>query len=396
MLAGLVVLAPLSPPLGLRPRAWPPLACEGGWNFVEAKRGLPEVPPLLADAVQSPFGAPLFIGAPQTQPVADSDAYEQLLRAQREGTLVVHIADTRRNFRKAAGSVAVVARVIGLTSGRPGGSLASVTLMGVGRCEVLGLAAGRGRVVTVRVRPYRDEALGERERAETVELCARVRSLWAEVSDRHRALQDIKLQGKLRRLGGPASAALLGIPTEQLADLRAISKGVPLGEAPEAQVPQTLTLTLTLSLSLSLTLTLTPEARRPSAGGIEASLAEAIDLDELVSQVVHLGATSGALRSGEPGSCLAVDGEAAAEEEAAYASTLSLVALRLTSTADAEEEKEDLALSESRRCLARLQLVTARLERRRAQQMVEQSLTPNPNPNPNPNPTPNPSPNPNA
>ena len=364
MLAGLVVLAPLSPPLGLRPRAWPPLACDGGWNFVEAKRGLPEVPPLLADAVQSPFGAPLFIGAPQTQPVADSDAYEQLLRAQREGTLVVHIADTRRNFRKAAGSVAVVARVIGLTSGRPGGSLASVTLMGVGRCEVLGLAAGRGRVVTVRVRPYRDEALGERERAVAVELCARVRSLWAEVSDRHRALQDIKLQGKLRRLGGPASAALLGIPTEQLADLRAISKGVPLGEA--------------------------PEARRPSAGGIEASLAEGLDLDDLVSQVVHLGATSGALRSGEPGSCLAVDGEAAAEEEAAYASTLSLVALRLTSTADAEEEKEDLALSESRRCLARLQLVTARLERRRAQQMVEQSLTPNPNPNPNPSPNPNP------
>ena len=356
MLAGLVVLAPLSPPLGLRPRAWPTLACDGGWNFVEAKRGLPEVPPLLADAVQSPFGAPLFIGAPQTQPVADSDAYEQLLRAQREGTLVVHIADTRRNFRKAAGSVAVVARVIGLTSGRPGGSLASVILMGVGRCEVLGLAAGRGRVVTVRVRPYRDEALGEGERAEAVELCARVRSLWAEVSDRHRALQDIKLQGKLRRLGGPASAALLGIPTEQLADLRAISKGVPLGEA--------------------------PEARRPSAGGIEASLAEGLDLDDLVSQVVHLGATSGALRSGEPGSCLAIDGEAAAEEEAAYASTLSLVALRLTSTEDAEEEKEDLALSESRRCLARLQLVTARLERRRAQQMVEQSLTPNPNPNP--------------
>ena len=239
-----------------------------------------------------------------------------LLHAQREGTLVVHIADTRRNFRKAAGSVAVVARVIGLTSGRPGGSLASVTLMGVGRCEVLGLEAGRGRVVTVRVRPYRDETIGERERAAAVELCARVRSLWAEVSDRHRALQDIKLQGKLRRLGGPASAALLGIPTEQLADLRAISKGVPLGEA--------------------------PEARRPSAGGIEASLAEALDLDELVSQVVHLGATSGALRSGEPGSCLAIDGEAAAEEEeeeAAYASTLSLVALRLTSTADAEEEK---------------------------------------------------------
>ena len=363
MLAGLVVLAPLSPPLGLRPRAWPPHACDGGWNFVEAKRGLPEVPPLLADAVQSPFGAPLFIGAPQAQPVADSDAYEQLLRAQREGTLVVHIADTRRNFRKAAGSVAVVARVIGLTSGRPGGSLASVTLMGVGRCEVLGLEAGRGRVVTVRVRPYRDETIGERERAAAVELCARVRSLWAEVSDRHRALQDIKLQGKLRRLGGPASAALLGIPTEQLADLRAISKGVPLGEA--------------------------REARRPSAGGIEASLAEGLDLDELVSQVVHLGATSGALRSGEPGSCLAIDGEAAAEEEAeeaAYASTLSLVALRLTSTADAEEEKEDLALSESRRCLARLQLVTARLERRRAQQMVEQSLTPNPNPNPNPSP----------
>ena len=108
--------------------------------------------------------------------------------------------------------------------------------MGVGRCEVLGLAAGRGRVVTVRVRPYRDETIGERERAEAVELCARVRSLWAEVSDRHCALQDIKLQGKLRRLGGPAPRHT--IPTEQLADLRAISKGVPLGEAPEARRPR--------------------------------------------------------------------------------------------------------------------------------------------------------------
>ena len=40
---------------------------------------------------------------------------------------MVHIADTRLNFRKAAGSVAVVARVVELSAGRPGGSLASVT-----------------------------------------------------------------------------------------------------------------------------------------------------------------------------------------------------------------------------------------------------------------------------
>ena len=50
MLAGLVLLRPLSQPLHLRPRAWPPLACDDGWNFVEAKRGLPEVPPILAAA----------------------------------------------------------------------------------------------------------------------------------------------------------------------------------------------------------------------------------------------------------------------------------------------------------------------------------------------------------
>ena len=208
--------------------------------------------------------------------------------------------------------------------------------MGVGRCEVLGLAAGRGRVVTVRVRPYRDETIGERERAEAVELCARVRSLWAEVSDRHCALQDIKLQGKLRRLGGPAPRHT--IPTEQLADLRAISKGVPLGEA--------------------------PEARRPSAGGIEASLAEGLDLDDLVSQVVHLGATSGALRSGEPGSCLAIVHRRGGGSGGG--SGIRLDALAGGTAADkytvgAEEEKEDLALSESWRCLARLQLVTARL-----------------------------------
>ena len=41
-----------------------------------------QVPPLLVEAVQSPFGAPLFLGAPQAQPVADPAAYEQLQRAQ--------------------------------------------------------------------------------------------------------------------------------------------------------------------------------------------------------------------------------------------------------------------------------------------------------------------------
>ena len=217
MLAGLVLLPPLSRPLRLRPRAWPPLACEDGWNFVEAKRGLPEVPPILADAdasdtahtecmdllrlhcvctlhircartrchrcsskpcsrpsahrsssarhKPSPWPTPprtsnssarrcaatrhvrrlqLCVVAAQLCAVAVPPLYRRCLRyatsrcalqhpprpaapprparapsatpracthaAQREGTPVVHIADTRLNFRKAAGSVAVVAR----------------------------------------------------------------------------------------------------------------------------------------------------------------------------------------------------------------------------------------------------------------------------------------------
>ena len=83
MLLASLFLRPLQQPHRLCPRATSPLASEdAGWNFVEAKRGLPEVPPLLVDAVQSPFGAPLFIGTPQTQPVADAEAYAQLQRAQ--------------------------------------------------------------------------------------------------------------------------------------------------------------------------------------------------------------------------------------------------------------------------------------------------------------------------
>ena len=286
-----------------------------------------------------------------------------------------------------------------LTAGRPGGSLASVTLVGVvrvrvrvrvtlpnpnpnpnqvtlvgvGRCEVLGLEAGRGRVVTVRVRPFRDEAPRDAsERDEAAALCVRVSELWAEVSERHRALQDIKLQAKLRRLGGSASAALLAIPTEQLLDLRATSeaKGAPRQ---------------------------TPEARRPSVAGLEASLAAGLDLDDLVSQVLLLGAASGAVRSGEPGATLAMapppsrpatttgaaapaaalaaaqpeedaaagagavaDAPQSAAESAAaaaaYASALSLVALRLSSAADAEEEGEDLSHVASRWARARIGL----------------------------------------
>ena len=287
-----------------------------------------------------------------------------------------------------------------LTAGRPGGSLASVTLVGVvrvrvrvrvtlpnpnpnpnqvtlvgvGRCEVLGLEAGRGRVVTVRVRPFRDEAPRDAsERDEAAALCVRVSELWAEVSERHRALQDIKLQAKLRRLGGSASAALLAIPTEQLLDLRATSEAK--GGAPRQ----------------------TPEARRPSVAGLEASLAAGLDLDDLVSQVLLLGAASGAVRSGEPGATLAMapppsrpatttgaaapaaalaaaqpeedaaagagavaDAPQSAAESAAaaaaYASALSLVALRLSSAADAEEEGEDLSHVASRWARARIGL----------------------------------------
>mgnify|MGYP004231779289 CR=1 FL=1 len=106
----------------------------------------------------------------------------------------MHIPDTRLNFRKAAGGVAVVARaranspthhqltdpptthplgcqptdppanqpsglplnrptqarVLELSAGRPGGCLASVTLLGIGRCQVVGIASGRGQAVTVR------------------------------------------------------------------------------------------------------------------------------------------------------------------------------------------------------------------------------------------------------
>ena len=264
-----------------------------------------------------------------------------------------------------------------LTAGRPGGSLASVTLVGVGRCEVLGLEAGRGRVVTVRVRPFRDEAPRDAsERDEAAALCARVSALWAEVSERHRALQDIKLQAKLRRLGGSASAALLAIPTEQLLDLRATSEAM--GAPRQA-----------------------PEARRPSVAGLEASLAAGLDLDDLVSQVLLLGAASGAVRSGEPGATLAMapppsrpatttgaaapaaalaaaqpeedaaagagaaaDAPQSAAESAAaaaaYASALSLVALRLSSAADAEEEGEDLSHAASRWARARARALGSR------------------------------------
>lgn len=264
-----------------------------------------------------------------------------------------------------------------LTAGRPGGSLASVTLVGVGRCEVLGLEAGRGRVVTVRVRPFRDEAPRDASgRDEAAALCARVSALWAEVSERHRALQDIKLQAKLRRLGGSASAALLAIPTEQLLDLRATSEAM--GAPRQA-----------------------PEARRPSVAGLEASLAAGLDLDDLVSQVLLLGAASGAVRSGEPGATLAMapppsrpatttgaaapaaalaaaqpeedaaagagaaaDAPQSAAESAAaaaaYASALSLVALRLSSAADAEEEGEDLSHAASRWARARARALGSR------------------------------------
>jgi len=51
MLLASLFLRPLQQPHRLCPRATSPLASEdAGWNFVEAKRGLPEVPPILAAA----------------------------------------------------------------------------------------------------------------------------------------------------------------------------------------------------------------------------------------------------------------------------------------------------------------------------------------------------------
>ena len=222
-------------------------ACDDGWNFVEVRKaGWPEPPPLVVDAVQSPFGTPLFIGPPQEQPVLpEPEAYEALARAERDRAPVVHIPDRRLNFRKAAGTVAVVARVVALSSGRSG-DLASVKLAGIGRCEILGLESGRGGAVSLRVRPWRDTALSGERLARANELSDEVRALWAEVSERHRVLQNAKLQARRRALPLPplplAAAAVPTCPAPSCCALRRASCGghvlvcaCPSGQAEEAR-----------------------------------------------------------------------------------------------------------------------------------------------------------------
>lgn len=116
--------------------------------------------------------------------------------------------------------------------------------------------------------------------------------------------------------------------------------------------------------------------------------AAGVDLAELELQLASLAAECGAVRSGEPGTALALvpppqgNAEQSGAEEAqrsdaaaaARASALSLLALRLSSGADAEEAREDEEQAASKDSVARLAVVKERLERRRAQQMVEQSL----------------------
>ena len=77
-------------------------------RYATSRCTLPHPAPAPAPALAAP---PRPARAPSATPRACTHA------AQREGTPVVHIADTRLNFRKAAGSVAVVARVVELSDG---------------------------------------------------------------------------------------------------------------------------------------------------------------------------------------------------------------------------------------------------------------------------------------
>ena len=166
-------------------------------------------------------------------------------------------------------------------------------------------------------------------------------------------------QAKLKRLGSDASAALLAIPAAQQLELsRSAEAGAPRQREPKA----------------------------PALPGLDAALDAGVSLEEVVEQATRLAAESGAVRSGEPGSALAVapppssqdaGGAARAADEAsasARASVLSLVALRLSSGAGAEDARQDALHAASTDSVARLALVVERLERRRSQLQVEQSL----------------------
>ena len=360
-------LQPLLLALASRSPRTPPLRACGDWAFVDVKSALPELPPLVVDAVQSPFGAPLFIGSPRTMRIADGAALALLDRASRERLLVVNVPSTRLNFETVAGVTTTVARVMSLKPGRPGDDAASVTLVAVGRCNVLGIASGRGQAIQVRCRPLADAPV-QGERAErAAKLAAAVGTLWSEVSAQHERVQRLQLEAKLKRLGGAGSAALLAIPLEQQLELRASAEAGGSADAAAAGAGGIQT-----------------------ARGLDAALASGVDLSERVKQVQQLAASTAPLLSGEDAAVFApvatprapsapraaADAEAAAAAAAASAeaSLLSLVALPLTNDGTAEADNDDGAQAAATDVVARLELVEARLTRKRAELAAAASL----------------------
>ena len=358
-------LQPLLLALASRSPRTPPLRACGDWAFVDVKSALPELPPLVVDAVQSPFGAPLFIGSPRTMRIADGAALALLDRASRERLLVVNVPSTRLNFETVAGVTTTVARVMSLKPGRPGDDAASVTLVAVGRCNVLGIASGRGQAIQVRCRPLADAPV-QGERAErAAKLAAAVGTLWSEVSAQHERVQRLQLEAKLKRLGGAGSAALLAIPLEQQLELRASAEAGGSADAAAAGAGGIQT-----------------------ARGLDAALASGVDLSESVKQVQQLAASTAPLLSGEDAAVFngavrapsapraAADAEAAAPAAAASAeaSLLSLVALPLTNDGTAEADNDDGAQAAATDVVARLELVEARLTRKRAELAAAASL----------------------
>ena len=362
-------LQPLLLALASRSPRTPPLRACGDWAFVDVKSALPELPPLVVDAVQSPFGAPLFIGSPRTMRIADGAALALLDRASRERLLVVNVPSTRLNFETVAGVTTTVARVMSLKPGRPGDDAASVTLVAVGRCNVLGIASGRGQAIQVRCRPLADAPV-QGERAErAAKLAAAVGTLWSEVSAQHERVQRLQLEAKLKRLGGAGSAALLAIPLEQQLELRASAEAGGSADAAGKAVGA---------------------GGIQTARGLDAALASGVDLSERVKQVQQLAASTAPLLSGEDAAVFgavatprapsapraAADAEAAAAAAAASAeaSLLSLVALPLTNDGTAEADNDDGAQAAATDVVARLELVEARLTRKRAELAAAASL----------------------
>lgn len=347
---------------GRSPRAPSLRACDNGWAFVDAKNaGLPDLPPLVVDAVQSPFGAPLFLGQPRTLRIADAAALALLERVSRERLLVAIVPSTRLNFETVSGITTTVARVVSLKPGRPGDDAASVTLAAVGRCNVLGIASGRGQAIQVRCRPLADAPVEGEQAERASELATAVGTLWGEVSAQHERVQRLQLEAKLKRLGGAGSAALLAIPLEQQLELRASAEAGGRADAADKGAG----------------------AGATTVRGMDAALASGVDLSESVKQVQQLAADSAPLLSGEAAAVFATvatprspsaSSNAADAEEAAEASLLSLVALPLTSDGTAEADREDGAQAAATDVVARLELVEARLMRKRAELAVAASL----------------------